>query len=61
LKIAKEQFDQMSQSLRLSDFVKFAKYIPSEGDDKNAFGAISGSIQQIEQMMNSRIQTDNKP
>jgi len=60
LKISKEQFDQLSQSLRLSDFVKFAKYIPSDVDDKNAFGVISGSIQQIEQMMNSRTQTDNK-
>jgi len=60
LNISKEQFDQLSQSLRLSDFVKFAKYIPAEGDNKNSFGAISGSIQQIEQMMNSRTQTDNK-
>jgi len=60
LQISKEQFEQLSQSLRLSDFVKFAKYIPSENDDKNAFGVISGSIQQIEQMMNNRAQTDNK-
>ncbi len=29
LNLNKEQFDKLSQSLRLSDFVKFAKYIPS--------------------------------
>ena len=28
LNIPKDQFEQLSQSLRLSDFVKFAKYIP---------------------------------
>lgn len=61
LKIPKDQFDQLSQSLRLSDFVKFAKYIPSAEDDKNSFDTINWSIQQIEQMMmNSMGQKNNK-
>lgn len=50
LEIPKEQFEQLSQSLRTSDFVKFAKYIPSEEDDKNSFHVIKRSIDHIEQM-----------
>ena len=49
LNMPKDQFDQISQALRLSDFVKFAKYIPSAEDDKNVFGTIVRTIQQIEQ------------
>ena len=61
LKIPKEQFEQLAQSLRLSDFVKFAKYIPSSEDDKNSFDTINWSIQKIEQLMiNSVEQKDNK-
>ena len=43
------QFDELSRSLSLSDFVKFAKYIPSAEDDKGTFTVIFKSIQQIEQ------------
>ena len=50
LAMPKQQFDDLSQSLRLSDFVKFAKYIPSAEDDKNVFTIIYKSIQQIEQV-----------
>ncbi len=50
LHLPKEQFDDLSQSLRLSDFVKFAKYIPSAEDDRNIFTTICKSIQQIEQV-----------
>jgi hypothetical protein len=61
LNIHKEQFEQLSQVLRQSDFVKFAKFIPSAENDKNAYDTISLSIQQIEQlMMNSKEQTDSK-
>jgi hypothetical protein len=48
LNINKEQFDKLSQSLRLSDFVKFAKYIPTSDDDKKAFEEIRSSIITIE-------------
>ena len=61
LKIPKDQFEKLSQSLRLSDFVKFAKYIPSAEDDKNSFDTINWSIQKIEQLaMNNAEQKDNK-
>jgi len=48
LNLNKEQFDKLSQSLRLSDFVKFAKYVPSNDDDRNAFSEIKNAIIAIE-------------
>ena len=48
LNLSREQFDKLSQSLRLSDFVKFAKYTPSVDDDKNCFQEIKNSIMSIE-------------
>ena len=46
--LTKEQFDKLSQSLRLSDFVKFAKYISTNEDDKLAFEEIKNAIITIE-------------
>ena len=51
IRLQKEQYDQLSQTLRLSDFVKFAKYIPTEADNKNVFDTIKNSIQLIEKMV----------
>ena len=48
LSLTKEQFDKLSQSLRLSDFVKFAKYASSKEDDDNAFNTIKETIITIE-------------
>lgn len=50
LEMNKEQFNQLSQSLRLSDFVKFAKYIPSEDDNRKVFDTIKNSIEEIERV-----------
>jgi LPXTG-motif cell wall-anchored protein len=50
LNLNKEQFDKLSQSLRLGDFVKFAKYIPGNEDDSNAFNEIRNAIMTIEKM-----------
>lgn len=50
LDLQKEQFDKLSQSLRLSDFVKFAKYIPTNEDDWNSFNEIKNAIISIEKM-----------
>lgn len=50
LDMNKESFDQLSQALRLSDFVKFAKYIPGPEDDKMILDTIKKSIQGIEQL-----------
>lgn len=48
LNLNKEQFDKLSQSLRLSDFVKFAKYIPSDDDNRTSFEEIKNTIVIIE-------------
>lgn len=50
LKMPKEAFDRLAQSLRLSDYVKFAKYEPTQEDDRTAFDVIKASIDYIEQM-----------
>ncbi|MES1225563.1 MAG: LPXTG cell wall anchor domain-containing protein, partial [Bacteroidota bacterium] len=50
INLGKEQYNQLSQALRLSDFVKFAKYIPTDADHKNVFDTIKNSIQVIEKM-----------
>lgn len=50
LNLPKEQFDQLSQALRLSDFVKFARYIPATGDSRAAFQTIKKAIDTIEQL-----------
>ena len=48
--LPKEQFEKLSQALRLSDFVKFAKYMPSAEDDRNTFDIIKNTISGIEQI-----------
>lgn len=48
LALSKDQFDKLSQSLRLSDFVKFAKYVPAELDNREAFENIRNTIMAIE-------------
>lgn len=48
LSMDKDQFDKLAQALRLSDFVKFAKYVPSKDDDTTAFDTIKNSIINIE-------------
>lgn len=44
-----EQSGPLFQALRLSDFVKFARYIPGPEDDHLAFTTIKNSITAIEQ------------
>ena len=44
----KDQFDKLSQTLRLSDFVKFAKYIPEDSDREDSFQNIKNTITNIE-------------
>jgi len=45
-----EVYNQIQQALRLSDYVKFAKYIPSDEDNQAAFNAIKNTIEHIEQL-----------
>lgn len=44
LNIEKSLFDSLSQSLRLCDFVKFAKYIPGKEDGDRVFEAVKSVI-----------------
>lgn len=48
INLNKEDFDRLAQALRLSDFVKFAKYQPGNEDDINMLETISNSIKTIE-------------
>jgi hypothetical protein len=48
--LPKEQFDKLSQALRLSDFVKFAKYVPTNDDNMICFEEIKKSIMTLEQL-----------
>jgi hypothetical protein len=48
--LQKEDFDRLAQALRLSDFVKFAKYVPAKEDDKTILELIKKAIQEIEQI-----------
>lgn len=47
--LPKEDFEKLSQALRLNDFVKFAKYNPSIEDSGICFNTIIKSIKLIEQ------------
>jgi hypothetical protein len=50
LPVSKDNFNQLAQTLRLSDFVKFAKYNPTAEDDAVLLNGIKQSIQAIEQV-----------
>ena len=49
INIPKEQFDRLAQALRLSDFVKFAKFQPGDNDDRESLESIKQVINLIEQ------------
>lgn len=44
------RYSNLAQALRLSDFVKFAKYEPVEVDRNNSWQALRDAIQQLEEM-----------
>lgn len=48
LYVNKEQFDRLSQSLRMSDFVKFAKFVPSAQDNRQSWEEIKAAITTLE-------------
>ena len=45
LNISNEQFSQLAQALRMSDFVKFAKYLPDEKNNEENFSIIQSSVE----------------
>ncbi len=48
--LERNQFDNIAQALRLSDFVKFAKYKPSIEDNELFLKSIKNGIEEIERM-----------
>jgi hypothetical protein len=50
LNLPTEGFNRLAQTLRMSDFVKFAKYEPSESDKEESFNTIKGAIEGIQRL-----------
>ena len=50
LKLPTEEFNQLAQSLRMSDYVKFAKFEPTESDKTSSFKTIKDFIDNIEKV-----------
>jgi hypothetical protein len=50
LKLPAEEFNRLAQSLRMSDFVKFAKFEPAEGDRTDSFKTIKDFIENMEKI-----------
>lgn len=46
--LTREEFDNLCQSLRLGDMVKFARYSPTDDDDRKAYQVIRDSIKSLE-------------
>jgi hypothetical protein len=53
--LPREKFSQLAESLRMSDFVKFAKYIPGQTDNDNCFNVIRSSIDIINEIERSAV------
>jgi hypothetical protein len=49
-KLPANDFTSLAQSLRMNDFVKFAKYLPSENERNEVFQAIRNSIKKLEEV-----------
>lgn len=54
LGMEKDSFDTLSQALRMSDFVKFAKYIPDSSDQAKCLADIRQAVIHIEQTERNR-------
>lgn len=53
--LSKLGFEELSQALRLSDFVKFAKYNSSPEDDSNVYKTIRDSITELKKLQTQPI------
>lgn len=47
LNLSRDSFSQLAQALRMSDFVKFAKYQPDAGDNEKNYEIIQSAIQTL--------------
>lgn len=59
LNLDREQYQQLVQTLRLSDLVKYAKYQPPLEENRTSINEIRESIVAIEQTSNLKLQTSN--
>lgn len=59
LNLEREQYQQLLQTLRLSDLVKYAKYQPTQEENRTSVNEIRESIVAIEQTSNLKPQTSN--
>ena len=50
LRLPENDFNKLAQVLRMSDFVKFAKYEPSDADRQESFKIIKSSIEAIQKL-----------
>ena len=50
LKLPESDFNKLAQVLRMSDFVKFAKYEPMDADKQESFSIIKNSIEGIQKL-----------
>ncbi|MGC4037356.1 MAG: hypothetical protein QM764_15455 [Chitinophagaceae bacterium] len=50
IQLSNEQYERLAHSLRQSDFVKFAKYVPTENDNEETFVTIKNTIETIEKL-----------
>jgi hypothetical protein len=48
LNIPRDSFTQLAQSLRMSDFVKFAKYLPGETDNRSNLEIVRSTIETLD-------------
>lgn len=55
LNIARDSFISLAQSLRMSDFVKFAKYRPSESETQNNLETVRSSIDILDKKIMSAV------
>jgi hypothetical protein len=50
LRMAPSQFSKLAEALRMSDFVKFAKYLPGHSDNETNYEIIESSVQILNEM-----------
>jgi hypothetical protein len=58
--LQKTVFDRLSQSLRLGDLVKFARFSPTEAENLAAYEAVRESIKELEQIEKAKFSTTEK-
>jgi hypothetical protein len=55
VEMPKDDFISLAQTLRMTDFVKFAKYRPSPEDDKLNYDVITNSIEAMDKKVVSAV------